>query len=325
MINYYGDNGAAVACGEVRTEQPFDFQPWTLIFRQRFTQVAKNYAPLPIGTPYPPLVDPGSPAQATPTGTWEITHRGIAHTTTPLPPFATAAQIQAAMIGFPQFTPNKLVVTGNWNDGYLFDGAGGATGLGTANGGMLVCWLQALTPAYVYTTTILSAHDETQMLRITNASTAGAITVGAVLVQETTREDQGNGTVEWDRVYAKVPSAYVEYDSYNYQLQRYTSFRIPWNGYNLNGVFIGVYRTFYDITEFNEPLTATIAYAFCDEWQLGGGPFQFHVPFRIIHGFDSFGNEFVYIVGQGGIAEATSAKRWMGNLWKVKNVFVKPY
>jgi hypothetical protein len=312
-----GDVTIAKQNGAIYTEQPFDFQPQTQIFYVPMRQMARYYAPVAINS-----LMPGDPndvaaisgnfvAKFKGQATIGIAAGGDQHTA-----------FQSALQALSTLGAGRATVTGNWNDGYSV-GFNPQPGDNLEAGkNLLVLNMNGVSPGYKAQVILTHTSPATQSVRFTPINSSA--NASRYLIQETRRSTRGR-MIYWDRVYANIPLSWGEFVPTNYQEQKYQVFRIPWSGQiDLTGSFQGTYRTFIDIAEYSEPLVATAFYSYCLGKDVGKKE-PLRLPFRIIHGRDTFGNEFVYFVGQPGVAQPTGARRWKGDIWEVKNEFVNPY
>lgn len=146
---------------------------------------------------------------------------------------------------------------------------------------------------------------------------------GPFLVGESARQDVGAGIVEWDRTWAHIPAAYMEYEEINYAAQSLISKKVPLQGYTgSDGIFHGVWQILTSLTEWSEPLIATITH----EFVLGQAKATKNIifPYRITKLADKGGVAQFYYTGKRGYAATTKPKRWMGDIWDVVNVRVNP-
>lgn len=320
-VYYDGDFSIPSPIGPVRTENPFDFMPHIQIYRQPFCQLASNFAPLPLNTPmarYDPVEAPAI------TGTWTLKFKG--QQTSALAAKATAAAVQTALNALSTVLPGSVEVTGDWDHGYAvaFHPNAGQNMLAGQN--LLAANMSGIAPAFKANVQLISKGPAIQSVRPLTVDTTGAHSTGALLVQESNRQDMGAGIVTWERVYANIPDTYVEYQGYNYQMQRMQTYHVLWSSWtDVYGARHDQYVNFIRLSEYTEPLTATVGYSFGTTAQLGKAKNPFYIPYRIIHYTDSFGFEYVYSIGQWGVAEATSAEHWMGDIWRVRTVYVAPY
>lgn len=339
---YDGDFTVARAVGAIRTEQPFDHQPGTLIYRQTFWQLAANYVALDTGKRIGLGDGGGVLGLPTPTGpvTFTLKYNGSAASAAiPIP--CTAAQLKTAFEALSTVgAGNSSItdVTASHGDAFLdvlkIELVGALAGSPNAKPTILV-QAPAGYSIVVEQFSVGQRANNIQRLIIRNPNAPGDSSgsnndTGKIyLVQETPRRDVGSGIVEWDRVWATVPNKWSEYPCYNYQAQRAQYYTVPWSGAtDVFGRFQGTYRTFVRLAEWTEPLIATVTYSYVfvpSGTSNLGNLVKAVLPYRIIHFTDSFGQEYVYQVGTRGVAEATSSKRWMGNIFEVKNVYVNPY
>jgi hypothetical protein len=152
---------------------------------------------------------------------------------------------------------------------------------------------------------------------------------GPFLVEESPRTEVDGGIVEWDRVWAHVPRPWFEFPAYNYQKQQVETVRIPfWVITDQFGHQSGIWNTFTGLVEYSEPITSTVGYSYRfvpEGTQNFLKKIKALIPYRIIHYNDPAGRPVTRFVGTYGVAEATSARRWMGNIYEIRNVYVNPY
>lgn len=160
---------------------------------------------------------------------------------------------------------------------------------------------------------------------------APAVSGNVYLVEETDRRDVGGGDiVEWDRIWAHKPATYTEQLPYVYQAQRGEQKTVPWFGSwstdsNGNLQFNGIYKTFINVSEIAESLTATITYTFylTEASAIAALQVPWHIAKTSHLDPNVLGNtiEALIVSGVVGLAECTKT-RWMGDIWLVKKITV---
>ncbi len=325
QLPYYdGDFTVAKPTGVLRTENPFPWQSHCRILRQSFVQLATHFAELPANTPFESVISSNDSLA----GTFTLTWRG--NSTGALSVNSSAATVQAAIQAITGFSAvGYCVVTGSFTAGLAVE----LHRTGTAKFGwdLILGNVAGVTPTYSVSTTMASTSTYVNVQRILPVPLS-TITVGnAYLIEETPRQDIEGGLVQWDRVYANIPATWYEFPAYNYQAQRAQFYRIPWSGASgVMSAYYGpvIYRTFVALAEWTEPLIANVRHSYYlipDGTQNIEKKIKASIPYRVIHIQDSFGREQVYVIGTFGVAEPTSAERWKGNIFHVKDTFVNPF
>ena len=189
-------------------------------------------------------------------------------------------------------------------------------------------WMQLLTDYSTFAPlSINSAHPEY---------------TGFYLVEETPRVDQGGGFVRWERVYAKIPSQHIEYESYAYSFigyygvwginvtvttgrdrkTRVVPCKVVYDYFLCNGS--GGTPTPGDISITQETkYYASAGSAIEVDYLADSPPFASATsPSRTtyqgyISADDATASSFSIV------AEASQISRWMGNIWQRRTKYVK--
>ena len=319
----------AVAIGPLRTEQPFAWMVAKFIYRQRFAVRWDHYHPLPANYPMIAYADTG-PTGPTVSGTFKLGFRNSVTAAINAP--ATAASIQAAINALPNIGTPPPVVSGDWTNGFVLTNFAASFAKVPWHKMLFVANMAGVSPPYTFSAHIPDHTQNRELIKFHQAPLASTGKLkGTYLVEETPRQERGSGIVTFERVYADVPDDWWEYPAYSYQCQRAQFYRIAWSG--ATGVmaqYYGpiVYRTFVALAEWTEPLIASVRHKY---YMIPEGTKNIEkkigamIPYRVIHITDSFGREQVFVIGTWGVAEATSAERWKGDIYHVKDTFVNPF
>jgi hypothetical protein len=190
--------------------------------------------------------------------------------------------------------------------------------------------IQPATLVYTQTFWQLAANFSPLALSLSPAASGMTPPAGGgsiYLVEETKRINIDGGVVAWDRVWAKLPSTYSEPLGYWYAVQIPEVFVKPWFGVYDASVppkFFGTYKTFQHVSEWSEPLKANITYDFY--LTKAAAEAAFIIPRRTIKKTildpNWPGNNIEYQIDLGtvGYAEPSEITRWMGDIWRVKNL-----
>jgi hypothetical protein len=146
---------------------------------------------------------------------------------------------------------------------------------------------------------------------------------GPYFVLDGPRQDLKGGLLKWERTWAHIPMQRVENPPLNYSAQSLIPYTVQAAGYvDSFGIYHGMTRTTRKLKEWVEPLVATVTFDYV--LTIKKALALLNYPYRVTELSDLQGLPQFYITGSQGIAEVTDPKRWMGDIFEVKNVFINP-